>query len=111
MFIKMILEFLNVETEKSIKVYCDNIGAIYMSNNAKAGARTKHIDARYHHVREYVVDGKVDIVFLCSEENDADIFTKNVGEKAFLKHTEKFMTRESMVFAPKNGKGVKKGVF
>ena len=94
MFIKMILAFLNVEIEKPIKVFCDNVGAIYMSNNAKAGARTKHIDVRYHHVREYVVDGVVDIIFVRSEENDADIFTKNVGKKPFVKHTEKFMTRE-----------------
>ena len=93
-FIKMILEFLNVEIEKPIKVFCDNVGAIYMSNNAKAGARTKHIDVRYHHVREYIVDGIVDIIFVRSEENDADIFTKNVGKKPFMKHTEKFMTRE-----------------
>ena len=59
-----------------------------------ASARTKHIDVRYHHVREYVIDGVVDIIFVRSEENDADIFTKNVGKKAFLKHTEKFMTTD-----------------
>ena len=92
--VKMILEFLDVEIEKPIKVHCDNVGAIFMSNNAKASARTKHIDVRYHHVREYVIDGVVDIIFVRSEENDADIFTKNVGKKAFLKHTEKFMTTD-----------------
>ena len=65
-----------------------------MSKNAKAGARTKHIDVRYHHVREYIVDGLVDIIFVRSEENDSDIFTKNVGKMPFEKHTRKFMTEK-----------------
>ena len=90
----MIWEFLGISVEKPIKIYCDNVGAIFMSNNAKYGSRTKHIDVWYHHVREHVMDGLVGIVFVQSEENDADIFTKNVGRTVFLKRTDKFMTRE-----------------
>ena len=63
-FVKMILEFLEINVEKPITTYCNNIRAIFMRDNAKSGARTKHIDMRYHHVQEYVVDGLVDIVFV-----------------------------------------------
>ena len=90
-FIKMILNFLHVEIEQPIKIYCDNVGAIFMSHNAKSGARTKHIDIKYHFIREQVENGTVEIVFVRSEENDADIFTKNVGKSPFVNHSNKFM--------------------
>ena len=80
--------------ERLIQVNYDNVGAIFLSNNAKACARTKHIDIRYHFIREHVVDGLVEIVFVRSEENDADIFTKNVGKAPYEKHSDKFMKNE-----------------
>ena len=63
-----------------------------MAHNAKTSQRTKHIDVKYHFVREYVEDGMVKVVFVKSEENDADIWTKNVNTDTFKRHTEKFMT-------------------
>ena len=50
--------------------------------------RTKHIDTRYHVIREHVSDGIVKIVFVWSENNVADVFTKNVTQDIFLKHGE-----------------------
>ena len=67
MFIKTILSFLGIEIKRPIQVNCDNIGAIFLSHNAKASARTKHIDIRYHFIREHVIDGLVEIVFVHSE--------------------------------------------
>ena len=43
MFIKMIIEFFEPEVERPIKVYCDNVGAIFMGNNAKQSVRAKQI--------------------------------------------------------------------
>ena len=91
MFIKMILTFLNVEVQLPIKVHCDNVGAIFLSYNPKTSARTKHIDIKYHHVREHVVDGIVMIEFVKSEENDADIFTKNTNKETHERHSGKMM--------------------
>ena len=81
MFIKMILEFLNLKIERPVRVHCDNVGAIFMGNNAKQSVRTKHIDVRYHFIREYVVDGMVEIVFVRSEDNDSDIFAPRMYQK------------------------------
>ena len=91
MFIKKIMEFLELEVERPIKVYCDNVGAIFMGNNAKQSARTKHIDVKYHFIREHVVDRMVEIVFIPSEKSDSDIFTKNVSKEPHKTHSEKFM--------------------
>ena len=92
LFMKMILEFLGLLIEKPVIIHCDNVGAIFLGNNAKASLRTKHIDVRYHFVREYIVDGTVEVMFVGSEDNDADIFTKNVGNEVFERHSYKFMT-------------------
>ena len=80
MFVKMVMEFIGLELERPITIHCDNVGAIFMGNNAKASLRTKQIYMRYHFIREYIVDGTVEIVFVPSEKHDADIFTKNVGK-------------------------------
>ena len=82
---------MEIEIELSITVHCDNIGAIYLGNNAKLSQRTKHIDVKHHFVREYIDKGLIKIVFVKSEENDADIWTKNVKQETYDKHTSKFM--------------------
>ena len=51
-FIKNTLEFLGIKVELPIVVHVDNIGAIYLANNATLSNRTKHIDTRYHYTRE-----------------------------------------------------------
>ena len=59
LYVVGILNFLGVEVKYPIEVNVDNIGAVYLSKNATTGSRTKHIDARYHFVREYIEDGVV----------------------------------------------------
>ena len=85
------MKFLELKIEKPVRVHCDNIGTIFMGNNAKKSIRTNHIDVRYHFNREYVVDGMVKIVFVPSKENDLDIFTKNVSKETYKRHLDKFM--------------------
>jgi hypothetical protein len=64
-----------------------------MSQNATATARTKHIDARYHFVREFVESGFLKIVFGNSKDNKADMFMKNVSSELYDKHKGTFITR------------------
>ena len=53
--------------------------------------RSKHIDVRTKYVNEYVEDGVLRMVYVKSEENDAHIFTKNLGSELHGKHAMKFM--------------------
>ena len=46
---------------------------------------------RAHFVREYILDGIIQIEFVKFENKDADINTKNTGEELFNKHTRKFL--------------------
>lgn len=89
MFIKNVLETMGIEVKLPMIIKVDNTGAIYLANNYTAGQRTKHIDIRVHYVREYIHDGIIKIEFVRSENNDADILTKNTTEELFKFHSEK----------------------
>jgi hypothetical protein len=93
LFVKQVLEEMGIELEYPIVIEVDNVGAIYMANNHTTSQRTKHVDTRYHFVRNYVEDGILKVVFVRSEDNDADIFTKNTIVELFLKHRGKFLGR------------------
>ena len=78
LFFWSILTYLRVEVKLLMIIFCHNIGAIYLGHNAKVLQRTKHIDIKHHFVREYIEDELMKIVFIKSEENKVDIWTKNV---------------------------------
>ena len=85
-FIVQLLQTMNIEVELPITVHLDNVGAIWLSNNCTTSDRTKHIHIRTSFVKEYQEDGKIIIKFVKSEENDADIFTKNTTNVIFSNH-------------------------
>ena len=91
MFIRMILWFLGIKIELPIIVHCDNVGAIFLSYNAKISQRTKHVDTKYRYVGEWVEDGIIKIVFVRSENNVADILTKNTSQEIFNRHQKKYL--------------------
>ena len=72
---------MNIEVELPITVHVDSVGAIWLSHNHTTSDRTKHIDIRTALVKEHQEDGKIIIKFVKSEENDADIFTKNTTNR------------------------------
>lgn len=94
LYIAGILRFLNVPLQYPITVNVDNIGAIYLTKNATTGSRTKHVDTRYHFVRDYVEDGIVKVEFVRSEQNTADIFTKNLNHELYMRHSESIGMRD-----------------
>jgi hypothetical protein len=81
-FTYFVLKGMGVDVKLPIVVRCDNVGAIFMAVNSSSGIRTCHINNWYHFVREHVEDGLVEIAFVKSSINDADMLTKNVGKEA-----------------------------
>ena len=55
-----------------------NQGSIFLAVNPAVDRRTKHIDIRYHFIREFYERGETDIFFVASEDQLADALTKNV---------------------------------
>ena len=84
-FLSMLLEeVFNVKEHPSI-LYEDNEAAVYLAKNKHVTARTKHIDIKQHYVREHLRNGLGKIVGIKSEDNFADILTKNVSLSVFDK--------------------------
>jgi hypothetical protein len=89
MFVKQVLESMGIEIKLPILIKVDNVGAIYLSNNFALSQRTKHIDIRQHFVREFVEVGIIKTIFVPTDDNEADINTKNTMEAPFIRHTKK----------------------
>ena len=96
-FIVQLLQTMNIEVELPITVYVDNVGAIWLSNNRTTNDRTKHIDIRTSFVKEYQEDGKIIIKFVKSEDNEADIFTKNTTIVIFQNHQKRLVCDKGKV--------------
>jgi hypothetical protein len=90
-FIYYLLSDLHIKVKLPVVVKTDIIGAIFMSENASTGIRICHLDTRYRFVREFIEDGFIRIKFVGSAENDSDLFTKNVNQELYEKHTKKFL--------------------
>jgi hypothetical protein len=61
---------------REAKLWCDNIGAKYLSANLVFHARTKRIEVDYHFVRERVAMKLLDIAYVSTKDQVANGFTK-----------------------------------
>jgi hypothetical protein len=68
-----------------VPLLCDNESAIRMADNPVEHSRTKHIDIRYHFLRDHQQRGDIEIAYVSTKEQLADIFTKPLDEKTFTK--------------------------
>jgi hypothetical protein len=76
MWIQIFLREIGVKSPLAAKMWCDNIGAKYLSANPVFHARTKHIEVDYHFVRERVLRKLLEIDYVSTRDQVADGFTK-----------------------------------
>jgi hypothetical protein len=68
---------------KKFRLYIDNKSAQELTKNPVYLERIKHIDTRYHYIRECVADGVVDVEHVSIDGQLADILTKPLGRIRF----------------------------
>ncbi|GKE43748.1 hypothetical protein Tco_1471032 [Tanacetum coccineum] len=66
-----------------IPIYCDSKSAIAISFNPVQHSRTKHINIRYHFIKEHVKSGTIELYFVRTEYQLADLFTKALLRERF----------------------------
>ncbi|CAJ2651723.1 unnamed protein product [Trifolium pratense] len=67
----------------NIKILCDNTSAINLSKNPIQHSRSKHIEIKHHFIRDHVCKKDVELIFVDTESQLADIFTKPLVEDRF----------------------------
>ena len=84
-WLRGLLEELHFDVWK-IPLYCDNTGCIQNLKNPVNSKYTKHVAVSFHHARSAVIQGQVDIKYISTQENVADIFTKPLVPVLFRQH-------------------------
>lgn len=84
-WLRQILAALQFKQEGATTIYCDKSSAIKLSKNPVLHGRSKHIDVRYHFLRDLTNNGIIDLVYCKSQDQVADIFTKSLKLTAFQK--------------------------
>jgi hypothetical protein len=67
-----------------IPICGDNQGSIFIASNSVTEKRSKHIDIRFHYIREVIERKFAQVYFINGERNPADLLTKNLGSIKFL---------------------------
>ncbi|GJT69389.1 retrovirus-related pol polyprotein from transposon TNT 1-94 [Tanacetum coccineum] len=75
----------SAEAEYMVPIFCDNTSAIAISNNPVLHSRTKHIDIRYHFIRDHSLKEDIELHFIFTEYQLANIFTKPLDEPTFTR--------------------------
>jgi len=79
-----LLRELNINT-KTIEINVDNKAAIFIATNELTNQKTKHIDIRYHYVRELIKENKIKLRYINSKLNIADGLTKYLNNSLMIK--------------------------
>jgi histone deacetylase 1/2 len=75
-WVEALLNELGVKLREKPCLWCDNLGATFLSANPVFHARTKHIEVDFHFIRERVAAKRLAINFISSKDQVADGFTK-----------------------------------
>jgi histone deacetylase 1/2 len=82
-WVQSLLKEIKVRQTQTSCLWCDNLGATYLSANPVFHARAKHIEIDFHFVRERVLRKQLEIRFIPSQDQVADGFTKPLPYPAF----------------------------
>ena len=80
-----------------MRLRIDNKGSVDLANNWSIGGRTQHIEVKQHFLRELKEEGLIETEWITNEEMVSDVFTKNLGGKAFEKCAEDYVGRDKYI--------------
>ncbi|WVY99308.1 hypothetical protein V8G54_025378 [Vigna mungo] len=83
LWLSEILKYLMTKTEDCIELKMDNTSAISLAKNPVSHGRSKHIDVKYHFLRDMVNRGKFELSYCRTELQLANIFTKALSRERF----------------------------
>ncbi|PNY00931.1 retrovirus-related Pol polyprotein from transposon TNT 1-94 [Trifolium pratense] len=88
-WLSRILAQIDSRESRCITIYCDNSSSIKLSKNPVMHGRSKHIDVRFHFLRDLTKEGVVQLIHCSSFEQVADIMTKALSFESFSRNRDK----------------------
>ena len=77
----------------TVTIDIDNKAAIYNCQNQSINIKSKHIDIKYHHIRDLIKENKIKLTYIKLEDNLADGFTKYLNNSLMDKFRNKILTK------------------
>jgi hypothetical protein len=93
LWLRGLMKELGLHTKTGSQVYGDNQSTIAISHNGVRSERTKHVDVKYHFITETVEQGSVQLKWIPTTQQQADIFTKALAAPTFQLLRKQLMTR------------------
>ena len=95
-WLRKFLRYLDVipKVDEPMTLYCDNSRAIANSQEPRIHKRSKHIERKYHLIREIVQRGDVEVKKIPTVDNLEDPFTKALANKVFDQHREELCMKD-----------------
>lgn len=100
-WIRRILEDLGFKQQEPTVIFCDNNSAINLSKNPVMHSRSKHIELKYHYIRDMVIKKQLSLKYCSTHNQAADVLTKALAKDKFIFFRHKmgvidFESRESI---------------
>jgi hypothetical protein len=90
MYVKKVIESIGLKVKLPMTLMVDNKGAKDWINGWGIGSRTRHIDVRFLYLQELKEKNISFVDWIKSESNQSDLFTKNLNNQLFKKHSDVF---------------------
>jgi hypothetical protein len=88
LWMRLFLSSLDFPVPKPFPLICDNQGARCLADSSSSTSRSKHIDIRYHFIRNHISSGDFSTTWIPTNVNIADIMTKPLLDILFIKHRD-----------------------
>ena len=83
-----LLREMGVTLDSPTVLYVDNTSAIALVRNARSCVRTRHIERRFLKIRELVEDGHIELKYVNTPDNHADVLTKALPRADYERHKD-----------------------
>jgi len=88
LWLSALIKELKLECREPIQLLVDNKSAISLSKNHVCHGRSKHIETKFHFLRDQVCQGRLELVYCPTEDQVVDVFTKALRQSRFEKLRE-----------------------
>jgi hypothetical protein len=105
LFGKSVLESIGLKVELPMVLKVDNKGVVDLVNNWSVGGRTRHITTKVNFLRELKEEGVLRVIWIPTETNSADMFTKNLQGPLFEKHSKDYVSEVTSTDSQEEGVG------